>query len=67
MKRDTYDRFGVGEYWIVDPDACTVTVLARDASDRLAIAATFDGSDVLTSALLEGFSAPLAEVFERDG
>jgi Uma2 family endonuclease len=67
VKRDTYDRFGVIEYWIVDPDACAITVLARDAAARLVEVAVFAGEDVLTSTLLEGFSAPLAEVFERDG
>lgn len=67
VKRDTYDRFGVREYWLVDPDACTITVLTRDASDRLAEVATFAGADLLTSPLLDGFNAPLAEIFDREG
>ena len=66
VKRDTCDRFGVREYWIVDPDACTVTILARDSTDRLSEVATFVSAEVLKSALLEGFTAPLAELFERD-
>jgi Uma2 family endonuclease len=66
VKRDTYDRFGVSEYWIVDPEACTVAVHARDARGRLSEAAGFAGEDVLTSTLLPGFTAPLVEVFARD-
>jgi Uma2 family endonuclease len=67
VKRDTYERFGVREYWIVDPDACSITVYAQAAGGGFVVAAVFTGEDVLTSALLEGFSAPLAEVFSREG
>ncbi len=31
QKRDIYARFGVREYWLVDPDAGSITVLTRDA------------------------------------
>jgi len=65
-KLSAYDRFGVVEYWIVDPDAGTIIVHARDAADRLVAGPTFTGSDVLVSALLPGFAAPLVEVFAED-
>lgn len=47
-KRDDYDRFGVGEYWVVDPDEDRVRVfqrqgggpfVGRDAGDRVACGA----------------------------
>jgi Uma2 family endonuclease len=62
-KLKTYDRFGVLEYWLVDPDVDTVTVFAREASGRLAARRVFAGEETLVSELLPGFLAPLGEVF----
>ncbi len=34
-KRDDYDAFGVGEYWVIDPDAVTVRVWRRSGAKML--------------------------------
>ena len=61
-KLDVYSRYGVREYWIVDPDAGLVEVLAAGDAG-LALAATFSLEDVLTSPLLPGLAVELDQVF----
>jgi Uma2 family endonuclease len=36
QKREFYTRIGVGEYWIVDAERQTVTVIRSGESDRVA-------------------------------
>jgi Uma2 family endonuclease len=56
-------RFGVREYWIVDPSANTVEqyVLTRG---RYALHATRVESDTIESALLAGLGVPAARIFD---
>jgi Uma2 family endonuclease len=63
LKLDRYDRFGVAEYWIVDPDRRAAKVYRRQSS-RLHLAAELSAEGVLTSPLLPGLEVRLAEVFE---
>lgn len=65
MKRKLYERYGVQEYWLVDPELETVTVL-RLEGDRYVRAHELakETGDALTSPLLPSFSCPLAELFE---
>jgi Uma2 family endonuclease len=63
-KRDLYERVGVSEYWLVDPEVEMVKVYRREGPrfgrpEQLSL----HRADVLTSSLLPGFSLPLAEVF----
>jgi len=63
VKRDLYARYGVREYWIVDPDARTleVMVLERGAFRLLGI---FGAGDRLASPLLGDLDLPVSELFE---
>jgi len=61
-KRDLYEQYGVREYWIIDPEARTVEVLALEPSGyRLAGSAR--GSGTVRSTLLDGFSVQLDDLF----
>jgi Uma2 family endonuclease len=61
-KRADYARAGVREYWIVDPEAETIIVLAL-GKKRYRVHGEFKSGDTVTSALLEGFAVSVAAVF----
>ena len=62
VKRNLYARHGVGEYWLIDPYAKTVTVLILGA-DGYDTHAVFGEGDTLTSPTLAGFALNLSELF----
>ena len=62
LKRKLYAKFGLKEYWLVDPDAMTITVLLL-GQDDYAEEATYTEGQTLTSSILDGFSAHLDEIF----
>jgi Uma2 family endonuclease len=65
IKRKLYGRFGVREYWIVDPELETIK-LWRPDGERFVRAAELSLEDdaVLTSPLLPGFALPLRRLFD---
>jgi Uma2 family endonuclease len=69
LKRDLYERGGVAEYWIVDPEAETVKVCRRAAggAGRFArpLLQSLREGDALSTPLLPGLELPLAAVFEE--
>ena len=62
IKRKIYARFGVQEYWVVDPDANTLEVLTWKESGYVT-AGLYRESECLSSPLLPELDLPLAEVF----
>lgn len=59
-----YEKFGVLEYWLVDPQRDSARVYRREG-DRLVQVRTLSAAagDVLDSPLLPGLAIPLAEIF----
>lgn len=62
LKRKTYARFGIQEYWILDPEAGTVEVLVWSEIGYVT-AGVFGKSDCLSSPLFPELNLPLAEIF----
>ena len=62
IKRDLYVRHGVREYWIVDTDTKTVTVLVRDAGSFTELGACGE-NQTLDSPTLSGFTIDPSEIF----
>ncbi|HVE70200.1 MAG TPA: Uma2 family endonuclease [Thermoanaerobaculia bacterium] len=57
-KRRLYERFGVKDYWIVDAEAETVTIVR--AGEEIVV------REFITTPLLPGFSLPLRDVFSEE-
>jgi Uma2 family endonuclease len=63
IKRRLYERAGVSEYWIVDPEIDAVRVYRREGDGFGRVVDFFaDAGDVLTTSLLPGLEIPLARV-----
>jgi Uma2 family endonuclease len=64
IKRRLYERSGVSEYWVVDPDLDIVRVYRnRDGKFERPVELRADAGDVLASPYLEGLEMPLNRVF----
>ncbi len=61
-KRDLYARFGVREYWLVDPERDTVTVLALEGG-AYTVLVEATGDDAVRSLVLPEFASPAAAFF----
>jgi Uma2 family endonuclease len=65
IKRDLFNRGGVREYWLVDPDAQSITVYARSSGERFGDPSilTAAATDVLMTPQLPDFRLALREYF----
>ena len=65
IKRRLFERSGVREYWMVDPDRNTIVIHRRDDSGAFPRVAGLTAAEnaVLTTPLLQGFSLPLTQLF----
>jgi Uma2 family endonuclease len=64
LKLERYERFGVQEYWIVDPNRNTITLyrLEGERYEKVAVLSV-EAGDVLQTPLLPGLELRLTEVF----
>lgn len=62
IKRTTYERYGVREYWIADPDARTIEILQM-TDDGLKTFRVFASGTRLKSPLLEGLQFSVDDIF----
>jgi Uma2 family endonuclease len=66
IKRLLYQRSGVTEYWVVDPEIDVIRVYRREGDTfGRAIELSREASDVLTTSLLPGLEMPLANIFKE--
>ena len=64
IKRRLYERAGVSEYWVVDPELDVVRVYQREGETfARPVELSAEAGDVLTTTLLSGLELPLARVF----
>jgi Uma2 family endonuclease len=64
LKRRLYERTGVEEYWVVDPDVDAIRVFRRSSRgfDR-PVELSAEAGDILATPLLPGLDIPIARVF----
>ena len=64
IKRRLYERSGVSDYWVVDPDLDVVRVYRnRDGRFDRPVELRADAGDVLTSPHLDGLEMPVGRIF----
>ena len=65
IKRTLYERMGVREYWLVDPELNAVSIYRRNAEGSFPLIASpsASGHDTLETPLLPGWSVELTRLF----
>jgi len=66
IKREAYEKFGVNEYWIIDPELESIKVYRRNATnryDRVVELSTETEGARFISPLFPDLEIPLAEIF----
>jgi Uma2 family endonuclease len=66
VKRRLYERTGVSEYWVVDPEIDTIRIYRREGDVFARVTElSADAGDVVTTTLLPDLEIPLARVFRE--
>jgi Uma2 family endonuclease len=66
LKQQLYERFGVSEYWVIDPELELIKVYRAVEGQYVRIhELTLEHGDVLTTRLLPGLELPLARIFKN--
>ena len=64
IKRRLYERAGVSEYWVVDPELDVVRVYQREGETfARPVELSAEAGDMLTTTLLSGLELPLTRIF----
>ena len=63
MKRDLYERHGVPEYWIVDPEHRLLTRYRLNSDNQYGKADIYGEEDTVETILFPGLKIGLANVF----
>ncbi len=63
IKLQLYRRYGVREYWLVDPEERTVEVLAL-SPEGYQVLGQYSGDEVVSSRVLVGFQFLAEEIFD---
>ena len=64
VKRRLYERVGVSEYWVVDPEIDTVRVYRLESEGfARVVELSAEADDVIATPLLPGLEVPLSRVF----
>ena len=61
LKRDLYERVGIEEYWLVDPDDDSVEIYRRGA-EGFRPSVRYEKTGMFTTSLMPGFELPLDRV-----
>ena len=66
LKQRLYERYGVSEYWVIDPELDVIKVyrLVERRYTRV-LELSLESGDVLTTPLLPGLALPLATIFHE--
>lgn len=65
IKRRLYERVGVAEYWVIDPELDAIRVYRENESRFERVAElTLEAGGSLSTPLLPGLEMPLAKIFE---
>jgi Uma2 family endonuclease len=65
IKRKLYEQYGVGEYWVVDPELEMVKVYRRvNGRYERILELSKEANNILSTPYLPSWTMPLSEVFE---
>ena len=64
-KRERYQRAGVRQYWLADPDRREISILTLDETGNFRLTGTFTDTDIIIVAGFPGLEIDVGKVFAR--